>query len=151
MRSLQLTLHRSWDQVGNFVLVQWDDLCYQDLCWWLDPDHLGEGVSVPDIPKPRLLVRRLGRGLGCSLGQGSRCRPLVSRGSLPVHQCQGALSGGEGFPPLSGTDLRVNSCGVRRQFHHSILSEEGKGHSLSDSELHCSRGFSGGRKISTLF
>ena len=47
----------------------------------------GGCFSVPDLPKPRLQFRRFRRGLGCSLGQGGRFRPLVSRGSLPIHQC----------------------------------------------------------------
>ena len=31
MRSLQLTLHHSWDQVDDTILVQWDNRCLQDL------------------------------------------------------------------------------------------------------------------------
>ena len=48
MWSLQLTLHRSWYQVDDTVLIQWDDLCYQDLCWWLDPVRLGQARAVSD-------------------------------------------------------------------------------------------------------
>ena len=33
MQSLQLTLHRSWDQVDDTILVQWDDRLLQDLSW----------------------------------------------------------------------------------------------------------------------
>ena len=62
MRSLQILLHRSWDQVDDSFLVRWDDSCRQDLCWWLDLTSLGEGVSVSQVsgvPEPRLLVRHL--------------------------------------------------------------------------------------------
>ena len=65
MRSFQLILHRCWDRVDNATLVPWDGRCLQDLSWWLDPYRLQEGVSLAQVPhQPRLLVRRLGRGLG---------------------------------------------------------------------------------------
>ena len=46
MRSLQLTLHCSWDQVDDSVLVQWDDQCFQDLSWWLEPVTAAHFISV---------------------------------------------------------------------------------------------------------
>ena len=49
MRSLQLTLHRSWDRVDDLALVCWDDLCLKDLSWWLDPVRLQEGVSLAQV------------------------------------------------------------------------------------------------------
>ena len=49
MWSLQLTLHRSWDQVDDSVLVQWDDWCLQDLSWWLNLVCLQEGVSLGQV------------------------------------------------------------------------------------------------------
>ena len=49
MRSLQLTLHRSWDQGDDTVLVQWDNWGLQDLYWWLDPVRLQEGVSLSQV------------------------------------------------------------------------------------------------------
>ena len=49
MRSLQLLLHRSWDQVDDSSLVRWDGFCHRDLNWWLDPTPLGEGVSLLQV------------------------------------------------------------------------------------------------------
>ena len=41
MRSLQLLLHRSWDQVDDSILVRWDISCRRDLEWWLVQSRLG--------------------------------------------------------------------------------------------------------------
>ena len=49
MRSFQLTLHRCWDRVDDSTLILWDDRCLHDLSWWLDPDHLQEGVSLAQV------------------------------------------------------------------------------------------------------
>ena len=52
------------------------------------------------LSRPRLLVRRLGRGLGCSPGSRRGFRPLVSRRGMRFHQRSGASGSGEGSPPL---------------------------------------------------
>ena len=49
-------------------------------------------LSISGIPRPRLLVRRVRRGLVSSLGGRGRFRPLVSGGVKPLHQRQGALA-----------------------------------------------------------
>ena len=49
MRSLQLTLYHSWDQVDGTVLVPWDDRCLQVLTWWLDPIWLQGVVSLTQV------------------------------------------------------------------------------------------------------
>ena len=58
------------------------------------------GLSCPALPGPRLLVRRLGRGLGCSPVSRRGFRPLVSRRGVCFHQRAGASGNGEGSPPL---------------------------------------------------
>ena len=94
------------------------------------------GLSISDIPQPSLRVRCVRCRLACSLGRGGHFRPLVSGGSLPIHQCQGAFGGGVRSSPLSVSGLGVHSKGIRGQFHRNDLPAEGGGHSLSNSESH---------------
>ena len=49
MRSLQLLLHRSWDQQDDSVLVSWSPACRRDLEWWLVRSRLEEGVSLSQV------------------------------------------------------------------------------------------------------
>ena len=72
----------------------------------------GGRFSEPSLPGPRLLVRRLRRGLGCSPGSGGSFQPVVSGGGLPFHQCQRAFGSGKGSS-LSGSRLRFRSRYVR--------------------------------------
>ena len=81
MRSLQLALRRQWDQVDQSRLVEWSPLIQDDLSWWLDHDRLVLGVSLEQVsPSARVMVRRLGRGLGGSHRRSGRFRPLGSGG-----------------------------------------------------------------------
>ena len=77
------------------------------------------GLYRPDLPGPRFLVRRLGRGLGGSFRSGGCFRPLVSRRVGRFHQRSGTSCRGEGSSPfpvfsqgLHGGDLRGNSTAV---------------------------------------
>ena len=49
IRSLQLTLHHSWDRVEDSALIRWDDRCKQYLSCWLDPVCPQEGVSLAQV------------------------------------------------------------------------------------------------------
>ena len=62
MRSLQLLLNRSWNQVDNSSLVQWDDSCHRDRDWWLDPTRLGGGCLCRRCPRTSTSGPTLGRG-----------------------------------------------------------------------------------------
>ena len=69
MRSLQLPLRRQWGQIDQSQLVEWSPVIQDDLSWWHDRDRLVLGVfSGASVPPARVMVRRLGRGLGGSLG-----------------------------------------------------------------------------------
>ena len=46
MRSLQLRLHRLWDQEDDSTLIPWDQDCRQDLEWWIVPGRLQAGISL---------------------------------------------------------------------------------------------------------
>ena len=78
MGSLQLTLRCQWDQIDQYQLVEWSPVIQDDLSWCLNRDRFGLGVSLEQVsPQLELLVRRLGRGLGGSLGRASRLRLLA--------------------------------------------------------------------------
>ena len=73
MRSLQLPLRRQWGQIDQSQLVEWSPVIQDDLSWWCDCDRLVLGVfSGAGVPSARVMVRRLGRGLGGSLGRAVR-------------------------------------------------------------------------------
>ena len=69
MRSLQLLLHRSWDQQDDSVLVRWDRTCRQDLEWWLIRSRLEDGVSLAQVsPNLDFWSDPSDVGLGAHLG-----------------------------------------------------------------------------------
>ena len=89
-------------------------------------------------PSPRLLVRRLGRGVGRSSSGCNSFWPLVSGGGSSVYQREGAPCGGVRAPafPASGVQLLGGSvCG---QFDSSGLFPQAMGHPISSPQLHCS-------------
>ena len=49
MRSLQLRLHRLWDQEDDSTLIPWDPDCSQDLEWWIVPGRLQAGISLAQV------------------------------------------------------------------------------------------------------
>ena len=121
MQSLQFQLHRTWNRVDDLALVPWTHSCCLDLHWWLDESHLGRGVSRTDLLGPRLLVRRLGCGLGNSLGSGCGFQPLVPRRGWRFHQCPRASSSGKGSPPLPVFPGGVYSGRVCGQLHGGVI------------------------------
>ena len=58
-------------------------------------------VSVSALLRPRLLVRRVRRRLGCSPRSRGRLRPLVSGSDFSFHKREGVVGCGEGSPPFS--------------------------------------------------
>ena len=51
MRSLQLCLHQSWDQVDQSTRILWSPDCLRDLRWWLTyPASLRGCLSVRCLP-----------------------------------------------------------------------------------------------------
>ena len=49
VRSLQLCLHRLWDQGDQSVQIPWSQDCLRDFRWWLDLPRLSLGVSLVQI------------------------------------------------------------------------------------------------------
>ena len=91
------------------------------------------GVGVPSA---RIVVRRLGRGLGGSSGRKCYFWPLGSRGSRVFHQRQRAPGHRESSPVVCSLSRRFFGGNLRRQFHSHCLPKEPRRYSLSSSELH---------------
>ena len=89
-------------------------------------------------PLPRLLVRRLGRGMGCSSSGCNLFRPLVSGGGSSVYQREGAPCGGIRPPASPAPGVQLHGGSVCGQFDSSGLSPQTRGHPISSPQLHCS-------------
>ena len=69
-------------------------------------------VPLPGVSQPRLLVRRLGRRVGCSSGSPRRFRPLGLPTGISIHKRQGAASHPARSPPLSVVFARSYSRSI---------------------------------------
>ena len=96
----------------------------------------GRDISRSGVPPARLLVRRLGRGLGGSSRRGSCFRPLVSRGSGIVHKHQRAPGRRSRSSVLCSADYELHGGLVRRQFHSDSVPSQPRRHSISTPQLH---------------
>ena len=92
--------------------------------------------SGAGVPSARVMVRRLGRGLGGSLRRSGRFRPLGSGGWRALDQCSRALGDRESSQVVCSTSRRCLSGSLRRQFDCRVISEEPRRDSLFTSELH---------------
>ena len=98
---------------------------------------LSRSVSVSALTRPRLLVRRVRHGLGCSPRSCGRFRSLVSGRSACLHQCPGVVGCGARSPPLSILHQAFHGRGVCGQLHGRGLSWQRRGHLLSGPQFHC--------------
>ena len=137
MGSLQLTLRRQWDQIDQYQLVEWSPVIQDDLSWCLDRDRFVLGISLEQVsPQLVLLVRRLGRGLGGSLGRAGSFRllaPEVVERSIIARELLAIKRALRWFAPLlAGSSVAVfadnstavsylrNQGGTRSSFLNSI-------------------------------
>ena len=94
-------------------------------------------VSPPGVSRPRLLVRHLGRRVGCSSGSPRRFRPLgLGRGVSP-HQRQGAANHPARSSPFSVVSVQKDGRSLLRQRHCGGVSTQGRGNQVSLAEFHC--------------
>ena len=100
---------------------------------------VSRGVSGAGLSRSRLLVRRLGRGLGSSPGFSHRFRPLGSRSGLSVYQRSRASSHQGGSPTLPVSSGGEECVRLLRQQHGGVVSPQGGGHQVSISQ-HCDPG-----------
>ena len=89
------------------------------------------------VPSARIVVRRLGRGLGGSSRRSCYFRPLGSRGGQIVDQCQRAPGHRESSPVVCSSTRGFFGGNFRRQLHGHCLPQEPGRHAFSSSELHC--------------
>ena len=79
--------------------------------------------SGAGVPSARIVVRRLGRGLGGSSRRSCYFRPLGSRGGRIVDQCQRALGHRESSPVVRSSTRRFFGGNFRRQLHGHCLPQ----------------------------
>ena len=78
------------------------------------PRSLGaRHFSGAGVPSARIVVRRLGRGLGGSFRRTGRFRPLGSRRGRALDQCLRALGNRESSPVVCSTSRRFLGGGLR--------------------------------------
>ena len=90
------------------------------------------------VSSARLVVRRLGRGLGGSFRGRGNFWPLVSRGSGSVHQRQRSLSCRKSSSLPCSANSKLHGGRVRGQFYGDRLPSQPRGHSVSAAQLHFS-------------
>ena len=76
------------------------------------------GVSLPGVSRPSLLVRRLGRGVGCPSRPSGRFRPVGLASGGVVHQRQGTVGCTAGSSPVPVISTRSHG-GCLLRHHHS--------------------------------
>ena len=96
---------------------------------------LSGGVSPSSVSRPGLLVRRLGRRLGGSLGSSHRFRPLEPRGKSAFHQRKGTSGCVQRSPSLPVISSGEDSLCLLRQQHSRCLPPQGGRHEVSLSEF----------------
>ena len=92
--------------------------------------------SGAGVPSARGMVRRLGRGLGGSLGRAGRFRPVGSGRRRALDQCTRTLGDREDSQVVCSTSRRFLSVGLRRQLDSRVVSAEPWRDSFFFSELH---------------
>ena len=93
-------------------------------------------VPLPGVSRPRLLVRRFGRRVGCTSGLTGRFRPLGLPPSAVVYKRQRTSGYSARSPPVSVVSARSHCGGLLRQRHGSSISPQGRGHQVSFAERH---------------
>ena len=96
---------------------------------------LSGGVSSAGVSRFGLMVRRLGRRSGCSLGDAHHFRPLESRRKPTLHQRQGASGRAQGSPPLPVISSGEDHLCLLRQLHGGVLPPQVGRHEVSIPQL----------------
>ena len=94
--------------------------------------------SGAGVHSARVMVRRLERGLGDSLGRVVRFRLVGSGRRRALDQCSGALGDRECSRVVCSTSRWFLSGGLHQQFDSRVVSAEPRRDSFFFSELHCS-------------
>ena len=92
--------------------------------------------SRSGVPSARLVVRRLGRGLGGSFRGRGLFLPLVSKRARAIHQRQRALGHRESSSLLCSADQGLVGSDFRGQLYRDSLSSESGRNAISTVEYH---------------
>ena len=98
------------------------------------PSSLSRSVSPPGVSRPTLLVRRLGRGMGCPSRLSGRFRPVGRPTGSVVYQCQGTARCSAGAFPVPVSSPRSHGGCLLRQHHSSGLPSQGGWHQVSSPQ-----------------
>ena len=93
------------------------------------------GVSLLGVFRPTLLVRRLGRGVGCPSRPSGRFRPVGLASSSVVHQRQGTVGRPAGSSPVPVVSTRSHGGCLLRQHHSGGVSPQRGRHKISSPQL----------------
>ena len=136
MWSLQLCFHQSWDCLDQSAPVLGPQTAFRIFSGGFTCLVSHKVCLSPGVSRPRLLVRRLGRRVGCSSWSSRRFRPLGRGGGASLHQRQGAASRPSWSPPLSVISVRKDRRGLLQQRHCGGVSAQSRGHQVSLAEFH---------------
>ena len=92
---------------------------------------ISRGVSPPGVSRPTLLVRRLGRGMGCQSRLSGRFRPVGHPTGSVVYQRQGTARCSAGAFPVPVSSPRLHGGCLLRQRHSSGFPSQGGWHQVS--------------------
>ncbi|XP_068238218.1 uncharacterized protein [Palaemon carinicauda] len=97
--------------------------------------HKSERGSVPGSqePKPRVVLRRVGFGLGCDSGRSGMFGSLDVGSEEHAHQRQGAISGPLGLDEFREHSSKQSGRGQFRQHHSFGVHLQARRHSLPHS------------------
>ena len=98
------------------------------------PSSISRSVSPPGVSRPTLLVRRLGRGMGCPSRLSGRFRPVGHPTGSVVYQRQGTARCSAGAFPVPVSSPRSHGGCLLRPHHSSGLSSQGGWHQTSSPQ-----------------
>ena len=98
------------------------------------PSSISRSVSPPGVSRPTLLVRRLGRGMGCPSRLSGRFRPVGHPPGSVVYQRQGTTCCSAGAFSVPVSSPRSHGGCLLRQHHSSGLSSQGGWHQVSSPQ-----------------
>ena len=96
---------------------------------------LFRGVSLPSVPRPTLLVRRLGRGLGGASRSSGRFGPVGLKSGRFVYKRKGTVGRPSRSSPVPVISTGHDGRSLLRQHHCSGVSPQGGGHEVSPPQL----------------
>ena len=131
MRSLQLRLRSKWNFRDDYLRIQWDPLCQEDLRWWSETIQRREGVDL-SLPVPDLSFYSDASDVGWGAIMGEQqVSGVDSKPKTAIHQPQGDDGSTERPLEVQPVPQRQDDRLVLRQCHNSRLSQAIGRHEVS--------------------